>query len=139
MRRSWLLMSLVVLLFSCTTPRERQVNKEEYPDFSEEKTSTSTTSQEITMCPPKKARGARFHVVEISQMKFLPTELVLQKGDTVQWINKDITVHDVTEVPNKKWHSTPLSTGQSWQWIVTSSADYFCSIHVVMKGKVIVK
>lgn len=75
------------------------------------------------------------HVVEIKQMKFQPAELVVQKGDTVVWINRDIVAHDVTEEPGKAWTSSVIAPGQSWRYVVTESADYYCSIHVVMKGK----
>lgn len=77
--------------------------------------------------------------VDIKQMQFQPAELTLQKGDTVVWTNHDIVTHDVTEEKNKLWTSGPLDPGQSWSKVVTESADYFCSIHVVMKGKLIVK
>ena len=77
--------------------------------------------------------------VEIKQMQFQPPELTLQKGDTVVWTNHDIVTHDVTEEKGKLWTSGPLAPGQSWSLVVTESADYYCSIHVVMKGKLIVE
>ena len=77
--------------------------------------------------------------VEIKQMQFQPAELTLQKGDTVVWINHDIVAHDVTEEPGKLWTSGSLAPGKSWSLEVTQSADYYCSIHVVMKGKLIVQ
>ncbi|HEX6849545.1 MAG TPA: plastocyanin/azurin family copper-binding protein [Chitinophagaceae bacterium] len=79
------------------------------------------------------------HTVEIKQMKFQPAELIIQKGDTVVWINNDIVAHDVTEEPGKAWTSSMMPVGGSWSLVVTQSADYYCSIHVVMKGKLIVQ
>src|SRR6185503_10840399 len=81
----------------------------------------------------------KVHTIEIKQMKFQPAELIVQKGDTVVWINNDIVAHDVTEESNKSWTSSLMPVGQSWSLVVTQSADYYCSIHVVMKGKLIVK
>ena len=81
----------------------------------------------------------RVYHVEIKQMQFLPAELTLQKGDTVVWTNNDIVIHDVTEEKSKLWTSGPLTTGQSWSFVVTGTADYYCSIHVVMKGKLLVQ
>jgi plastocyanin len=72
-------------------------------------------------------------------MKFQPAELTVNKGDTVIWTNHDIVTHDVTEEKDKLWTSGPLASGQSWSMVVNNSADYYCSIHVVMKGKLIVK
>ena len=77
--------------------------------------------------------------VEIKQMQFQPATLTLQKGDTVVWINHDIVAHDVTEETSKLWASGPLAPGASWSLVVTESADYYCSIHVVMKGKIVVQ
>src|SRR5688572_5460248 len=79
------------------------------------------------------------HTVEIKQMKFQPEVLNVQKGDTVVWINKDIVVHDVTEETNKAWTSSAMPFGKSWSLVVTESADYYCSIHVVMKGKLVLQ
>ena len=77
----------------------------------------------------------RVHTVEIKDMKFQPADLIVQKGDTVVWINKDLVAHDVTEESSKAWSSSLMPAGQSWRFVVTQSADYYCSIHVVMKGK----
>ncbi len=79
------------------------------------------------------------HTVEIKQMKFQPEELIVQKGDTVVWINNDIVAHDVTEESRKTWTSSLLPAGKSWSLVVTQSADYYCSIHIVMKGKLVVQ
>ncbi len=79
----------------------------------------------------------KVHTVEIIQMEFRPAVLKVRKGDTVIFVNKDIVDHDVTEI-KKAWHSPPLAAGKSWKWIATKSADYYCSIHLVMKGKIIV-
>jgi plastocyanin len=87
---------------------------------------------------PEKAEH-KVHTVEIKQMKFQPAELTVQKGDTVVWINQDIVAHDVTEESNKAWTSSLMPVGKSWSLVVTQSADYYCSIHVVMKGKVLVQ
>jgi plastocyanin len=77
--------------------------------------------------------------VLITQMKFQPAELTVHKGDTVVWINKDMVAHDVTQVPNSTWSSKSLAPGQSWKMAVEESDDYFCSIHIVMVGKLIVE
>src|SRR5690242_3522079 len=80
----------------------------------------------------------RVYTVEIKQMKFQPAELRLEKGDTVVFKNEDMVIHDVTEAGSRKWTSSALPAGQSWKLAVTQSADYYCTIHQVMKGKLIV-
>jgi plastocyanin len=94
---------------------------------------------------PENATGAEekriwpvVHHVEINGMKFVPEELNVRKGDSVVWTNKDIVIHDVTEVLTTAWTSRPIASGASWGMKVNQSADYYCSIHKVMKGKLII-
>ncbi|MDN5214499.1 hypothetical protein QQ020_20630 [Fulvivirgaceae bacterium BMA12] len=81
----------------------------------------------------------QLHIIEIRQMKFFPDSLAVNKGDTVRFVNKDLVVHDVTEELKQTWTSSPLSTGKSWDLVITQNVAYFCSLHVVMKGKIVVK
>ena len=78
------------------------------------------------------------HTIEIKDMKFQPENLTVHNGDTVVWINKDIVAHDVTE-ENKAWTSSPLANEASFKKAITESVSYYCSIHVVMKGKLTVE
>lgn len=80
-----------------------------------------------------------YHTVEIKQMKFIPQELTVARGDTVVWVNNGITAHDVTAQPQPTWTSSSMPVGGSWKMIIDESSDYYCSIHVVMKGKLVVK
>ncbi|MEP7143703.1 MAG: cupredoxin domain-containing protein [Ferruginibacter sp.] len=93
----------------------------------------------LNSCATSEKTAPKTYTVEISQMKFIPAELNVQKGDTVIFINHDMVVHDVTEDPGKAWTSSPLPVGKSWSLVVSGSSDYFCSIHQVMKGKIIVQ
>ncbi len=78
------------------------------------------------------------YTVEIAQMKFAPENITVNKGDTILFVNHDMVVHDVTEQPKSVWSSGAMQPGASWKMEVVSSADYYCSIHVVMKGKITV-
>lgn len=86
----------------------------------------------------KPAFRGKIHVVRIEQMLFKPAVLKVKKGDKVVFDNQDLVPHDVTEQKSKKWFSGPLEPGKSWNLIVTESADYYCTIHQVMKGQIIV-
>jgi plastocyanin len=104
----------------------------------------ATSCESSTETPVQESPGPgknvnKKHTVEIREMKFQPAELMVQKGDTVVWINKDIVSHDVTEEAGKSWASSPLATGQSWSLIVTQGANYYCSLHVVMKGRLVMQ
>ena len=81
----------------------------------------------------------KVYTVEIRQMKFQPAEIKVQKGDTVVFINRDFVTHDVTEESSKSWTSSPLPGGKSWSLAVAKSSSYYCSIHQVMKGKIVVE
>lgn len=74
------------------------------------------------------------HIIEIKGMSFQPENLTVHKGDTVVWINKDIVAHDVTQ-ENQTWASPPIVNEASWKKEITQSDSYYCSIHLVMKGK----
>ncbi|MCE7992664.1 MAG: plastocyanin [Roseivirga sp.] len=79
------------------------------------------------------------HVVVIKGLKFLPYELTIRKGDTVKWINKDLVKHDVTEETNQTWTSGVMNKEDVWKMAITETTDYFCTLHVIMKGKLIVE
>jgi len=79
------------------------------------------------------------HTVEIKQMKFIPGTLTVNKEDTVIFINRDILTHDVTEELSRSWSSSPLKANETWVLTATESVNYFCSIHPVMKGNIVVK
>lgn len=100
--------------------------------------STADTSYYI----PKDASPiamARIDTVEISDMKFLPPVLTVHKGDTVIWINRDMVPHCVTEEDSKAWTSLPIPAGASWKMAVTQNSNYYCAIHMVMKGKIVIE
>ena len=97
------------------------------------------SSPEKAAVHEKAAVVHKVYKVEIKQMQFQPPELTVQKGDTVVWTNNDIVAHDVTSLGGKLWTSGPLAPGKSWSLVATESTDYYCSIHVVMKGKLVVQ
>ena len=77
--------------------------------------------------------------VEMAMMKFTPAVLNVRKGDTIVFVNNDIVTHDITEQKEKAWSSLPLTAGKSWTMVATTTVDYYCSIHPVMTGKIIVE
>jgi len=85
---------------------------------------------------PQKSAPA-VHTVEIKGMKFIPANIVVNKGDTVVFTNLDYLDHDITEA-SKLWHSPQLAPNSSYKMIATKSTGYYCSIHPVMTGKLTV-
>ena len=90
-------------------------------------------------CSSSPGKQSKSYTVEIKQMKFVPAEIILQKGDTVVFINHDLLTHDITELSSKAWTSSPLPPNSSWSMVIEKTSDYYCSIHPVMKGKLLVK
>ena len=84
-------------------------------------------------------RKTELHTIEMSQMKFNPAELNVKKGDSVVFVNHDMVAHDVTEKSAKAWNSSPMAEGQTWILVATETVDYYCSIHPVMTGKIVVE
>jgi plastocyanin len=81
------------------------------------------------------------HVVEIRGMAFHPRELTAGTGDTIVWINRDIVPHTATSAGHAAWDTGPLTQGESAEQVVreTGEQPYFCRLHPVMMGKVIVR
>lgn len=103
--------------------------------------SCSSPPEDVTPEPGNTIDEAKpaMHSVEITQMRFSPEELKVKKGDKVVFVNHDMVTHDITEETKKAWSSSPLAVNQTWVLTVAESANYFCSIHPVMKGKIIVE
>lgn len=76
--------------------------------------------------------------VIIAGMKFEPENITVKKGDTILFINNDIVAHNVTE-KDSAWQSQVLNPNDKWEYIPDKSYDYFCSLHLVMKGKITVE
>ena len=79
------------------------------------------------------------HTVMIKNLKFIPEQLTIHKGDTVKWINYDALKHDVTEETVQGWTSGVMEKDAIWKRAITETTEYFCSLHVVMKGKLLVE
>lgn len=135
------LLPILFLLLSagCYPADERSKNANQSAEANAEEKASSVNEDSMVSNEDDKVNRTHYHTVEIKQMKFNPAELQISKGDTVVWVNKDIVAHDVTEESAKKWTSSIIPSNTSWQMVVTQSSDYYCSIHVVMKGKLIVK
>jgi plastocyanin len=83
----------------------------------------------------------RRHVVEIRGMAFHPQALEVRRGDTIVWINRDIVPHTATSTRNAGWNTGPLGQGKSGEYVARHAGEdpYFCQLHPVMLGKLIVR
>jgi plastocyanin len=81
------------------------------------------------------------HVVEIRGMGFHPEVLEVRRGDTVVWVNRDIVPHTATATRKSGWDTGTLLQGKSGQYVASHGGEdpYFCKLHPVMLGKLIVR
>ena len=119
-RTSALVLVACALLAACGTAEKPDTNAPKFTKATEEHVPTSVP-------------------VSIAQMKFQPETVRVHRGDTVVFTNNDVVDHDATALPDSAWTSGPLHPGQSWKLVADSTSEYFCSIHVVMRGEVIIE
>ena len=117
-----------LFLKSCTTPEENAI-----PPLQQNIPRGDTNRVSANKYQPKT------DTVVISAMKFNPAEITVHTGDTIVWQNNDLVLHCVTQLPANTWTSGKIAAGSSWKMEVDKSDDYFCSLHVVMKGKITVQ
>ena len=135
MKRSFgLLKSSVYLLFSIALMTSCSNHSKKNGTGNETKSNIPKVETSVT-----DPGAPHVYTISISGMKFYPEKVVVHKGDTVKWINHDIVAHCVTELPDKVWTSSEIPAEGSWKMAVTQSSDYYCSIHPVMKGKIMMK
>ena len=79
--------------------------------------------------------AAASHTVLIEGMKFSPDKLLVKKGDTVVWLNRDIVPHTVTD-KKKSFDSGVVNAGASWKYVPNKAGkfEYTCLLHPVMKA-----
>jgi plastocyanin len=83
--------------------------------------------------------AGKSHRVDIRDMKFIPAELEVKKGDNVVFVNHDLVNHNVTDASGGNWSSSVLAPDSSWTYKAIENADYYCSFHPVMKGKIVIR
>jgi plastocyanin len=93
----------------------------------------------ISVLASAKASAAE-HTIVIENMAFAPTELTVQAGDKITWMNKDLVPHTVTAT-NKRFDSKLIEPGKSWSYRAQKkgSISYKCSFHPTMNAKLVVQ
>lgn len=105
-----LLLFLVLFLFSCHSSNEKPNGNENHTD-----------------------------TVTIHMMQFNPSEITVSKGDTVIWINKDLVPHTVKSYVANEFYSDTINVGKTWKQSITDSVSYFCTIHLTMNGRIMIR
>ena len=78
--------------------------------------------------------------VEITKHKFSRPTLTVPAGTTVTWLNRDEDLHTVVST-TLAFKSAGLETDEAYSYTFTKPGiyEYFCTLHPLMTGKVIVK
>lgn len=80
--------------------------------------------------------------VEIRASKFVPENLTVNVGDTVEFKNSDIVPHTATSTRTPAtFDSGRMGVGESWKYVAGRKGiyDYECSFHPNMQGRIIVQ
>jgi plastocyanin len=77
--------------------------------------------------------------VVITSDGFSPAEIVVTKGTTVTWINRDEAIHTITSEYGTGSDELNKNDSYSHTFNNPGSFSYFCSIHPEMKGIVVVR
>jgi plastocyanin len=96
----------------------------------------SAQSQQAAQSQP----AARPAQIKIDNFSFTPQQLTIAQGTTIIWVNNDDVPHTVVAT-NKEFRSKALDTGEQFSFTFTKPGtyQYFCSVHPMMTGKVIVQ
>lgn len=87
------------------------------------------------------ATAVAVSTISISNFSFQPAVLAVKAGTKVIWINHDTTPHTVTSSDKRFISSGGLDTGDQYSVVFDKPGvyEYFCSLHPMTVGKVIVQ
>ena len=80
-------------------------------------------------------RKATTHTVVIEGSRVSPSVIIVNAGDNVVWVNKDLFPHTATSRAGA-FNSQAIAVGKSWMYVAATKGDfaYTCTFHPTMKG-----
>lgn len=88
------------------------------------------------------AQGSSVKTVHIKNIDFSPRTLHIARGTTVRWLFQDAnTPHNVTSRGRTKFRNshTKQSGSYAFRFTKTGTYKYVCTIHLNMKGTIVVR
>jgi len=78
--------------------------------------------------------------VKIENSMYVPNELNIKVGETVEWKNLDSLRHTVTS-NDAPLNSAVINPGENYSFTFEKEGeyDYYCMLHQYVRGKIIVK
>ena len=74
--------------------------------------------------------------VKITNLAFLPAEITVQAGETIEWVNEDFIDHTATETSEEWDVAIPAEKSAKLKLTRAGTFSYYCRIHPGMKGTV---
>jgi plastocyanin len=104
---------------------------------------TAPAAPAATVAPPAQTQESTASVVPVTirLVKYSPETIEVKAGQTVEWVNNDLTPHTVTSQGTGDLNSGSIDAGASWRHTFTQAGSfpYYCTFHPEMKGTVVVK
>ena len=103
--------------------------------------SISNTMLAAVVLPGWADTAAQASAVSIDNFTFGPQTLTVKVGTTVTWTNKDDIPHGVAWVNDIFTRSKAMDTddSSSFKFTTPGTYQYFCYVHPVMKGTIVVE
>jgi len=137
-RNLWIILTVLVILIGGYVLITRSNNSS--PTITPTPTPISQVSStpEATASPTLTEKETN---INMSNFSFVPSTVTITKGTKVTWTNNDSVRHDAMSDPGREmFKSQLLEQGQSYSFTFTDAGtfDYFCSVHLNMKGGITV-
>jgi plastocyanin len=99
----------------------------------------ATSCKKPPAAPPIGEAPGKTEIV-MSGLAFKPASITVKTGTTITWKNNDAVPHTVTE-RNNMFDSGSLVSGATFSYTFQTKGayDYYCAVHLLMTGKIIVE
>src|SRR3954451_15012697 len=93
-----------------------------------------------TLAGDPAAKAAPATVIVIKDYAFSPSSMTVEAGTAVTWVNEDESPHTIAD-KGKAFRSAALDTNDRFSYTFTQPGEftYYCTMHPMMVGKIIVK
>src|SRR6185295_3575033 len=80
------------------------------------------------------------HEIALDNFSFAPASVAVPVGTTITWTNRDDVPHNVVST-QQRFKSPVLDTDErfSYRFEAPGTYPYFCSIHPMMTGRIVVR
>ncbi len=83
------------------------------------------------------APAGTLHRITIQKFAFVPANLTIKPGDSIEWVNLDFAPHTATQKAGA-WDTGKLIKGQAGRMTLSAPGDfaYICAYHPNMRGTI---